>query len=304
MNYQNILFEIEKELSDFQNNGKVATYIPELSKVDPEKFGVHLYGIDGESAGFGDSNERFSIQSISKTFGLSLAMMLKGEDLWKRVDVEPSGNAYNSLFQLERENGVPRNPFINSGALVITDILLSEYDNPKDEILKFVRKISGNETIDYDESVAESEKKHGHRNAALAYLMKSFGNINNDIHTILDIYFYQCSIAMSCKELAKAFLIYADEGKIPETGEEIMAPIKVQRINSLMQTSGFYDEAGEFSFRVGLPGKSGVGGGIVAVHPEKYSVAVWSPKLNPKGNSLLGMEALERLTTKTGLSIF
>jgi len=304
MNYQKILFEIENELRDFKNPGKVATYIPELSKVDPEKFGVHLCDVEGSHASFGDANERFSIQSISKTFSLSLAMMLKGDDLWKRVDVEPSGNAYNSLFQLERENGVPRNPFINSGALVITDILLSEYDHPKDEILKFVRKISGEESIDFDESVAESEKKHGHRNAALAYLMKSFGNIKNDIQSILDIYFYQCSLAMSCKELANAFMIYANEGKILETGEQIMAPIKVQRINSLLQTCGFYDEAGEFSFRVGLPGKSGVGGGIVAVHPEEYSVAVWSPKLNLKGNPVLGMETLERLTTKSGLSIF
>jgi len=304
MNYQKILFEIEEELKDFPNNGKIATYIPELSKVNPDKFGGYLYCVNGTHSSFGDAEERFSIQSISKTFGLSLAMLLKGDELWKRIDVEPSGSSYNSLYQLERENGIPRNPFINSGALVITDILLSEYDHPKDEILTFVRKISGVESIDFDESVAESEKLHGHRNAALAHLMKAFGNIHNDINTILDIYFYQCSLAMSCGELAKTFMLYANEGKILETNEEIMPPIKIQRINALMQTCGFYDEAGEFAFRVGLPGKSGVGGGIVAIHPEKYSAVVWSPKLNEKGNSLLGMEALERLTKKTGFSIF
>ncbi len=304
MNYSKIIHQIEHELQDFPNNGKVASYIPELSKVDPEMFGLHLYCIDGNHHSFGDSTERFSIQSISKVFSLTLAMQLLGDDLWKRMDVEPSGNAYNSLFQLERENGIPRNPFINSGALVISDILVSEYDNPKDEILKFVRKISGKNTIDFNEKVAQSEKQHGFRNAALANLMKSFGNIKNDINTILDVYFYQCSLAMSCEELACAFMLFANEGKILETHEQVILPIKVQRINALMQTCGFYDEAGEFAFRVGLPGKSGVGGGIVTVHPEKYSAAVWSPKLNQKGNSLLGMETLERLTSKTGLSIF
>lgn len=304
MDYTKILNEIKEELSHFQNPGKIATYIPELSKVDPSKYGVHLYCSSGSHHAFGDTQERFSIQSISKVFSLSLVMRLLGDDLWKRMDVEPSGNAYNSLFQLERENGIPRNPFINSGALVLADILVSEFEHPKDELLKFVRKISGVTAIDFDEKVAQSEKQHGHRNAALANLMKSFGNIKNDISTLLDVYFYQCSIAMSCEELAKAFMVYANEGKLLNNDEEILIPMKVQRINALMQTCGFYDEAGEFAFRVGLPGKSGVGGGIVAIHPEKYSVAVWSPKLNPKGNSLLGMETLERLTTKTGLSIF
>jgi len=304
MDYTKILNEIKDELSSFPNDGKIATYIPELSKVDPEKYGVHLHCTSGSHHAFGDCKERFSIQSISKVFSLSLVMKLLGDALWDRMDVEPSGNAYNSLFQLERENGIPRNPFINSGALVLADILVSEFEHPKDEILKFVRKISDNASIDFDEKVAQSEKEHGHRNAALANLMKSFGNIKNEISSILDIYFYQCSLAMSCEELSKAFMVYANEGKLLKTGEEIVNPIKVQRINALMQTCGFYDEAGEFAFRVGLPGKSGVGGGIVAVHPEKYSVAVWSPKLNERGNSLLGMETLERLTTKTGLSIF
>lgn len=304
MDYTKILNEIKQELSSFKNSGEIATYIPELSKVNPLKYGVHLSCISGSEHYYGDSHERFSIQSISKVFTLSLAMRLLGDDLWKRMDVEPSGNAYNSLFQLERENGIPRNPFINSGALVLADILVSEFENPKDEILKFVRKISATESIDFNEKVASSEKLHGHRNAALVNLMKSFGNINNNVYAVLDVYFYQCSLAMSCQELSKAFMLYANEGKILSTGEEILSSIKVQRINALLQTCGFYDEAGEFAFRVGLPGKSGVGGGIVAIHPEEYSVAVWSPKLNPKGNSLLGMETLERLTTKTGLSIF
>ncbi|MCR9182806.1 MAG: glutaminase [Flavobacteriaceae bacterium] len=304
MDYTKILNKISEELSNFSNSGKIASYIPELSKVDPSKYGVHLYCTLGSHHAYGDTKERFSIQSISKVFSLTLVMKLLGDALWERMDVEPSGNAYNSLFQLERENGIPRNPFINSGALVLADILVSEYEKPKDEILKFVRNISEVTSIDFDEKVAHSEKQHGYRNAALANLMKSFGNIKNDISTVLDVYFYQCSLAMSCEELAKAFMVYANQGKLLKTGEEIVNPIKVQRINALMQTCGFYDEAGEFAFRVGLPGKSGVGGGIVAIHPEKYSAAVWSPKLNERGNSLLGMETLERLTTKTGLSIF
>lgn len=304
MNYQEILNTIHEELTHQDVYGEVASYIPELAKVDPKKFGMHLYKGPQEHYSFGDSKEKFSIQSISKVFTLSIAMQLLGEDLWDRVDVEPSGDPFNSLTQLEYENGIPRNPFINSGALVVADILVSNLDDPKKELLEFVRKISGDQEIDYDSKVAASEKATGYRNFALVNYMKALGNIKNDVDPIVDFYFHQCSLAMSCEELAKAFMIYANNGKILETGEKILTKTKIKRINALMQTCGFYDEAGEFSFEVGLPGKSGVGGGIVAIHPAQYSVAVWSPILNEKGNSELGMAALEKLTTMTGLSIF
>lgn len=304
MDFQKILNTIEEELSRKEVFGEVASYIPELAKVDPKKFGMYLYCVDKGKYDFGDSREKFSIQSISKVFTLTIAMKLLGEDLWKRVHVEPSGDPFNSLTQLEYECGIPRNPFINSGALVIADILLSNLEDPKAELLKFVRKISGNPDIDYDPNIAASEKSTGYRNYALVYYMKALGNIKNDVEPILDFYFHQCSLAMSCRDLAHAFMIYANQGKVIDTDEIILPPKRVKRINSLMQTCGFYDEAGEFSFEVGLPGKSGVGGGIVAIHPEQYAVAVWSPILNKKGNSELGMAALEKLTTMTGLSIF
>lgn len=304
MDYQAILNVIEKEFSPTEDMGNVAAYIPELSKVNPLKFGVYLFCQDGSSFEFGDSQEKFSIQSVSKVFTLTIAKELLGRDLWKRVNVEPSGTPFNSLTELERESGIPRNPFINAGSIVVADALLSVLDNPKRDLLKFVRKLCGDDDIHYDEAVARSEKKNGYRNKALVNYMKALGNIDNDTDEILDFYFYQCSIAMNCDQLSKAFMLYANEGKHFQTQEKVIDRQSVKRINSIMQTCGFYDEAGEFSFRVGLPGKSGVGGGIVAVHPEKYSVAVWSPMLNEKGNSALGMKVLERLTTLTGFSIF
>lgn len=304
MDYQKILNTINDELSYRDVTGKVASYIPELAKVDPRKFGMHVYCGDRQHFSFGDSEELFSIQSISKVFSLSMAMRLMGEDLWDRVDVEPSGDPFNSLSQLEYESGVPRNPFINAGALVISDILVDQLENPKQELLDFVRKITQDNSINFDPKIATSERSTGYRNVALVNYMKALGNIKCEVEPIVDFYFHLCSLAMSCKQLAQAFMIFANKGKILGTNEEILTHTTVKRINSLMQTCGFYDEAGEFSFEVGLPGKSGVGGGIVAIHPDQYSVAVWSPILNEKGNSELGMKALERLTTLTGLSVF
>jgi glutaminase len=227
-----------------------------------------------------------------------------GEDLWDRVDVEPSGDAFNSLSQLEYEKGIPRNPFINAGALIISDILVDQLENPEQELLEFVRKITQDNSINFDPKITASEKETGYRNIALVNYMKALGNIKCEVEPVVDFYFHLCSLAMSCKQLAQAFMLYANKGKILGTEEQILTPTTVKRINSLMQTCGFYDEAGEFSFEVGLPGKSGVGGGIVAIHPDQYSVAVWSPILNEQGNSGLGMKALKRLTSLTGVSVF
>lgn len=295
-----------KEVKKIPPSGEVASYIPELKKVSPDKFGTHLISMDDlQGFGVGDYKERFSLQSISKVFSLTLAFSLEGDKLWKRVGIEPSGNAFNSLVQLEHETGIPRNPFINAGAIVIADILISNLkEQTKTTFLNFVRKISDNPTIDYNYTMIASEKAVGYRNAALVNFMKSFGNIKNDIHEVIDFYYHICSIEMTCEELSKTFLLFANHGKLITTGEEIISSSKSKRVNAIMQTCGFYDEAGEFSFRVGLPGKSGIGGGIVAIHPGKYSIAVWSPRLNPKGNSFYGVELLERLTTKLGVSIF
>jgi len=304
MNYKKIFTKIVKDLSTVKDKGQVANYIPELSRVDPTKFGIHLTTIKNKHFNYGDFNEKFSIQSISKVLSLTLAYKLEKEKLWKRVGVEPSGTAFNSLIQLESDLGIPRNPLINAGALVICDILISHLKNPKQDFIEFVRKASGISTIDYCTRIAESEKSTGFRNTALINLMKSFGNIKNDIDVVMDFYFNLCSIEMTCKELSQTFLFLSTYGVSPYSEERILSKSKSKRINAIMQLCGFYDEAGEFSFKVGLPGKSGVGGGIVAIYPNKYCIAVWSPKLNKKGNSNKGIQFLELFTTETETSIF
>lgn len=299
-----VLTEAFDEVSGMHNLGEVASYIPELGKVDPEKFGVCLTTIDDIGCGAGDCNERFSIQSITKVLSLTLAFKNLGRSCWTRVDVEPAGTSFNSLVQLEYESGIPRNPFINSGALVVSDMLVSLLDDPKKEFIEFVRSLTHEDSIDYDVKTAESEYEEGFRNFAVINLLRSFGNIDNDVEEVLDFYFHLCSIKMNCTELSRTFLFLANGGKDPISGEKILTRSQSKRVNAIMMTCGFYDEAGEFAYEVGLPGKSGVGGGIVAVNPGKYSIAVWSPKLNPQGNSYRGLKFLERFTTKTGHSIF
>ncbi|MEJ6121632.1 glutaminase [Vibrio sp. 2-Bac 85] len=304
IDYHHIFSEIASEFKEVDDLGAIANYIPELGKVDPTKLGVHLTTVDNQHYAFGDADEPFSIQSVAKVLSLTLALKIMGGDLWNRVGVEPSGSPFNSLVQLEYEKGIPRNPFINAGAIVICDILVTCLDDPKNDLLAFIRKISGIDSINYSSKVAESEKKCGYRNYALVNLMKDFGNIHNDVDIVLDLYFYLCSIEMTCKELTNAFMFLASGGMNPIINERVISLTRTKRINSVMLTCGFYDEAGEFAFRVGLPGKSGVGGGIVAIHPGKFCIAVWSPKLNAKGNSYKGMKVLEALTTKTKCSIF
>lgn len=293
-----------QEIPQIDNIGEVASYIPELLNVDANKFGIYLSTIDNQNFALGDSNEKFSIQSIAKVLSLTLAYKLEGGKLWARVGVEPSGTAFNSLVQLEYEHGIPRNPFINSGAILICDVLISHLGNPKQQFIEFVRQISGLPELDYCQRIAESEKRTSYRNAAKINLMKACGNIKNDIDVVLDFYFNLCSIEMTCQELAQTFLFLAANGVNPLTSDAVVTSSESKRLNSVMQLCGFYDEAGEFAFKVGLPGKSGVGGGIIAVHPGQYSIAVWSPKLNAKGNSYRGMRILEFLTSHTGLSIF
>ena len=304
IDYHHIFSEIASEFKEVDDLGAIANYIPELGKVDPTKLGVHLTTVDNQHYAFGNADEPFSIQSVAKVLSLTLALKIMGGDLWNRVGVEPSGSPFNSLVQLEYEKGIPRNPFINAGAIVICDILVTCLDDPKKDLLAFIRKISGIDSINYSSKVAESEKKCGYRNYALVNLMKDFGNIHNDVDIVLDLYFYLCSIEMTCKELTNAFMFLASGGMNPIINERVISLTRTKRINSVMLTCGFYDEAGEFAFRVGLPGKSGVGGGIVAIHPGKFCIAVWSPKLNAKGNSYKGMKVLEALTTKTKCSIF
>lgn len=304
MDYQQVIENIYQEILPYAKEGKQATYIPELAKVNPDQFGMCINTIYGESASIESADTRFSIQSISKVFSLAMCLSIKGDELWKRVGKEPSGTKFNSLVQLELEQGIPRNPFLNSGAIVMADILLSTLANPEEDFLNFVRAVSGNNTIDYNREVAASERENGYLNAAIVNLLKYNKNIDNDIERVLQFYFLMCSVEMSCRELSLAFLAFANHRRKFDYAGITLTASQVKRMNAIMQTCGFYDEAGEFAYLVGLPGKSGVGGGIVAIYPLQYSVAVWSPRLNAKGNSVMGLKALELLTSETKESIF
>jgi glutaminase len=301
-----VVAEIVDEMQRRPDRGEVATYIPELAGADPKQFGLAVVTADGHIAAGGDSDTSFSIQSISKVFTLTLALGKVGDRLWRRVGREPSGSPFNSVVQLEYEHGIPRNPFINAGAIAVTDVILSGHQ-PREvlgEILRFVRFAADDTAIVIDEAVAASEKRTGFRNAALANYMKSFGVLDNPVDHTLGVYFHHCAIAMSCRQLAMAGRFLAHLGRNPTTGYAVIQPERARRINAIMLTCGHYDGSGEFAYRVGLPGKSGVGGGILAIAPGKASVAVWSPGLDASGNSHLGRIALERLTKRLGWSIF
>ena len=301
-----IVADIAAEMAAAPDRGKPADYIPPLAGVDPAKFGMAVIEADGTCHLAGDADEPFSIQSISKVFALTLALGHVGDQLWQRVGREPSGSAFNSIVQLEFEHGIPRNPFINAGAIVVADVLLGRHQ-PREaigEILRFVRMLTDDEDIVIDRAVAEAELATGHRNVALASYMRSFDNIHHDVERTLGVYFHQCALAMSCRQLALAGRYLMADGMLPTTRRRIVSAQRARRINALMLTCGHYDGSGEFAFRVGLPGKSGVGGGILAVVPGRASIAVWSPGLNARGNSQLGTLALERLVQRTGWSVF
>lgn len=301
---EKIIKSIFENYSNYTGKGCVANYIPALGKVKPDKYAISVRTIDGESYDIGDSDEKFSIQSISKVLTFSMLAPNVGEELWESVGKEPSGSPFNSLVQLEYERGIPRNPFINAGALVITDKLLAINPNLNCELLDYVRRLAGDTDINYNRGVAESEYRSGERNKALAHLMKSFGNFRGSVREVFKVYCNHCSIEMTTAQLAQSFLFLANRGVNPLNGERVISERDTKRINSLMLTCGLYDESGDFAYRVGMPGKSGVGGGIVAVIPGKLSIAVWSPELNKYGNSCRGIATLADFTTELGISVF
>lgn len=300
-----IIKDIVARIGDEQDRGTVASYIPELAGIDPRQFGIAIATADGRMVAGGDADTGFSIQSISKVFALTLALGKVGEQLWKRVGREPSGSAFNSIVQLEREEGIPRNPFINAGAIVVSDINLGGHQ-PREaigEMLRFIRYLAADDSIAINEAVAASETATGFRNMALANYMRAFGNLHHPVDLVLGTYFHQCAIEMNCRQLALAGRYLMLDGGYPGGGR-VVSPARARRINALMLTCGHYDASGDFAFRVGIPGKSGVGGGILAIVPGRASIAVWSPGLNASGNSQLGTSALEELARRTGWSVF
>ncbi len=303
---QTLVDDIDQEIAARTERGKVADYIPPLAEVDPAHFGIAVTTVDGQEFVAGDADTPFSIQSVSKVFTLTLALGMVGDRLWNRVGREPSGTPFNSIVQLEREEGKPRNPFINAGAIAVADVLLAGHQ-PKEtigEIVQFVRFLAGDDSIVIDQRVARSETETGFRNVALAQFMRAFGKLDHPAEHVLGVYFHHCALAMTCRQLSRAGLFLAAGGYNPATGRSVVSRGRARRINALMLTCGHYDGSGDFAYRVGLPGKSGVGGGILVVAPGKASIAVWSPGLNENGNSLLGSQALEMLAQRTGWSIF
>ncbi|WP_374586518.1 glutaminase [Ideonella dechloratans] len=302
--YPTVLDQIRTEIQPLLGQGRVASYIPELAKVRGDQFGMAVVTLDGEVSTCGDARVAFSIQSVSKLFALTLAYQCVGDALWLRVGREPSGNPFNSLVQLESEQGKPRNPFINAGALVVTDVLCTRFVNPETALVEFVRRLSGNATLQYDDRVARSEMATAERNRAMGHFMRSFGNLHNPVDDVIAAYCRHCAIRMDAVDLARAVAFLAHGGVNPWNGEQVISASTAKRLSALMLTCGTYDAAGDFAFRVGIPAKSGVGGGIVGHIPGQLGVCVWSPELEPSGNSLAGSYALERFTTLTGQSLF
>ncbi|MFG2646654.1 glutaminase [Streptomyces sp. NPDC048436] len=303
LTYQPVLDRIAAEIQETPRRGRPADYIPALAACDPGRFGMAVAEPDGTVYGVGDWRQPFSAQSITKVFTLALDLAREGDALWEHVGREPSGNPFNSLVQLEYENGIPRNPFINAGALVVTDRLQTQTGDAAGALLGFLRAESGNDQLTINESVAASEAAHGDRNAALGHFMASYGNIGNPVPVLLGQYFRQCSVEASCADLALATGFLARHG-IRADGTRLLSGSQAKQVNAIMLTCGTYDAAGDFAYRVGLPGKSGVGGGIIAVVPGHCTLCVWSPGLDERGNSVSGVAALDRFTTLTGLSVF
>ena len=309
MHYQDTLECIHAALKSIIGEGKVASYIPELASVAPDQFGMAVVNIDGTVFSVGDATKRFSIQSISKLFALTLAFQREGDSMWTRVGREPSGTPFNSLVQLEAEHGIPRNPFINAGALVVTDMLVAHYgggEGAQEALLAFVRTLAGSQgtAIQINGRVGESEVRTSSRNAAMAHFMKSFGNLHGKVGEVINAYCHHCAIEMNCIELARAACFIANKGVNPWDGVAVVDASSAKRLSALMLTCGTYDAAGDFAFRVGLPAKSGVGGGIVAILPGECGICVWSPALEVSGNSHAGSMALEMFTSLTQQSIF
>lgn len=300
-----LLAGILEEVRPLLGQGKVADYIPALAQVPADRLGIAVCTVEGELFTAGDAFEPFSIQSISKALSLTLALTLyQEEEIWARVGKEPSGQPFNSLVQLEFEQGIPRNPFINAGALVVSDLLETRLTAPRQRTLELVRRLCGNPAIMADQVVARSEYQHSARNAAIAYLMKAYGNFENEVDKVLQSYFNACAIRMSCVDLARAFVYLANRGVPLGESTPLLPARTTKQVNALLATCGLYDEAGDFAYRVGMPGKSGVGGGMMALIPGELSICVWSPELNKAGNSLAGTAALELLAERLGRSIF
>jgi glutaminase len=293
----------EQVISNSQ--GELASYIPELALVNPNLFAISYVDVHGQQFSIGDCESLFTLQSTSKPITYSLALQLKGEEfVHSKVGVEPTGEAFNSIIELEEKLHRPFNPMINSGAIATTSLIEgTDFNSKLDLILEHFEKFVGHK-LTIDEKVFASEKKTAHRNRAIAHLMKHFDVIDSDIEETLDLYFKQCSILVNCNDLAMIAGTLASGGVQPKTQVQVMSADHVVKTLSLMFTCGMYDTAGEWAFRVGLPAKSGVSGALFVVVPGQFGLAVYSPRIDSHGHSYRGREAVELITKKLNTNIF
>jgi glutaminase len=298
-----VLEQVAEQVRPLADQGNVADYIPALAAADPHRFGLATVDLDGTESAVGDADVLFPIQSISKVFALVLAVQRVGDEVFERVGKEPSGDPFNSLVQLEREEGIPRNPMINPGALVVCDVLLETCDDPRAAMVELMSELSGDD-ITHDEDVLQAEGTTGHRNTSMAYLMSAFGNVHTSVEDVMAVYLHQCAIAMTSRELARSVRFLANDGVDPASGRRVVSDALARRINAVMLTTGTYDSAGQFAYEVGFPCKSGVAGGIVGDVPGRLGVCVWSPPLDASGNSRAGRQALHLLAERLDLSVF
>lgn len=302
-----LLNELVEKNRQWVHFGKVATYIPELKNANPNALGIVIVDIEGNVYRAGDYREKFTIQSVSKPITLMLALMDRGaEFVFERVGMEPSGDAFNSMRKLETINpSKPLNPMINAGAIAVTSLILgNSYEEKFQRILDLFRKISGNPNLQINESVYLSEKRTGDRNRSMAYFLRDVGILEGDVESILDLYFKQCSIEVDCEDIARIGVFLANQGIMPDTKEQVVPKEITQIAKTFMVTCGMYDESGEFAINVGVPAKSGVGGGIMCAVPNRMGIGVMGPALDPKGNSIGGLKMLQVLSKELSLSIF
>ena len=282
--------------------GQKADYIPRLLDVPSDRFGMALCHVTGEEHTVGDADTAFSAQSLTKLWALGLALNRLGDEVWTKVGKEPSGTPFNYLSQLEHENGIPRNPFINAGALAVTDLLLGMVKRPDHLVRDFMGALSGAK-LEIDSEVERSEYETAHKNRAIAHLMKAHGVITHEVEDVISAYCGQCALTITCRQLARAALPLAAKGFSPLLEETIFPERLTRRLNALLLTCGVYDSVGSFAYRIGLPSKSGVGGGIVAIVPGQASLAVWSPELDRYGTSVVVAAALEAFSGMMNCSV-
>ena len=301
---------LENLLNDCRHytaDGLLASYIPELSKVDRNDFGISVANGAKELSFAGDHDKKFTMQSVAKPFILLLALMDSGEErVHDLVGVESTGKPFDAFnysdLALKRDH---INPMINTGAIALCTLIKGEtYKDRFDRLLDLMKKVSGNESLEVDEAVFRSETETGNKNRALTYMLKAYGMIEDDAEEVLYCYFRACSIRMTADDLAKMARVLAFRGKDPVSGEQIIRPEYARYINAVLMTCGMYDGSGEFAVKVGIPAKSGVGGGIMAVVPGRMGIGLYSPALDSKGNSIAGIKALEKLSRELDLSIY